>query len=57
MIDEKKLANAAMNDEELDKVAGGENVVEVVEAVGELLKKLSEDPNFKKIIDQKRSNQ
>ena len=53
MIDEKKLANAAMNDDELDQVAGGgfskEKAEKVIGAFGEELKKLA--PSIQKLIN------
>ena len=52
MIDEKKLANAAMNDDELDQVAGGfskEEAEKIAGALGEELKELG--PSIQKMID------
>ena len=53
MIDEKKLANAAMNDEELDQVAGGgfskEKAEKITGAFGEKLKELG--PSIQKLLE------
>ena len=52
MIDEKKLANEAMSDEELDQVAGGgyskEEVEKILDPLGENLKELG--PSIQKLI-------
>ena len=54
MIDEKKLSNATMSDEELDQVAGGgyskEEAEKVVtDAFGEKLKELA--PSIQKLLE------
>ena len=59
MIDEKKIARAAMNEDELDKVAGGtfdvKKIGDLLGAFGEYLKNMSEE-DLKKLIDQKNQN-
>ena len=53
MIDEKKIANAAMSDDELDQVAGGgfskEEAEKIAGALGEELKELG--PIIQKMIE------